>query len=138
MFHFRCGRTDGHPSQKQKIVGERLALLARGTVYEEDILCSAPVLETAEAEGQKITLYFRNSGKGLYVKGDKVNALEVLVREESVDFGYEVSGNRITLTFDQKAEGNIKIEFAQQKWFQVNLYNEADVPAIPFAKTIEL
>ena len=63
----------------------------------------------------------------------------MFIQEEPVDFQYEISGGRIILTLDQKAEGkNIRVEFAQQKWFTVNLYNEADIPAIPFAETIEL
>ena len=46
---------DIHPKNK-KIVGERLALLARGTVYNEDILCSAPIIEKIEGKEQKIVL----------------------------------------------------------------------------------
>lgn len=130
-------QADIHPKNK-KIVGERLALLARGTVYNEDILCNAPTFEKLETKGQKITLSFRNTGEGLYVKGDKINALEVFICEESVDFQYEISGSNIILTLEQKITGNIRIEFAQQKWFKVNLYNEAGIPAIPFVKTIEL
>lgn len=129
---------DIHPKNK-KIVGERLALLARGTVYNEDILCSAPIIEKIEAKEQKVALYFRNTGEELHVKGNKIDALEVFIQEEPVDFQYEISGGHIILTLDQKAEGkNIRVEFAQQKWFTVNLYNEADIPAIPFAEKIEL
>ena len=46
---------DIHPKNK-KIVGERLAILARGTVYNEDILCSAPIIEKIEGKEQKIVL----------------------------------------------------------------------------------
>lgn len=58
---------DIHPKHKKE-VGERLALLARGKVYKEELLCEPPALLGAERKGKKITLHFAHAGVGLWRK----------------------------------------------------------------------
>lgn len=125
---------DIHPKDK-KIVGERLALLARGMVYGKDILCNAPVPDKIEIEDEKVILSFQNAGNGLYIKGESLNAAKVLINGMAVDFQSKTEGAGLILILNEKAGKDIRVEFAQQKWYQVNLYNEAGIPAIPFVIT---
>ncbi|MCB0554362.1 MAG: beta galactosidase jelly roll domain-containing protein [Phaeodactylibacter sp.] len=55
---------DIHPRNKQE-VGRRLALAARAVAYGEELLYQGPVFESAKVEGNKLTLKFGQTGKGL-------------------------------------------------------------------------
>lgn len=57
--------TDIHPKAK-RVVGERLALLALGKVYQKEILCEAPLPADAVWEDTKITIFMAHAGDGLY------------------------------------------------------------------------
>lgn len=48
---------DIHPKNK-KVVGERLALLARGHVYGEDVLCDAPRPDACERRKRELRIHF--------------------------------------------------------------------------------
>ncbi len=131
---------DIHPKDK-KTVGERLALLARHYVYGEDILCDAPVAKEAVRDGKRITVTFVNAGKGLHIKGDSLSALKVLAQdvktafdksEEELAFTAETEGNHLVITLNEDTDKPVKVAFARTSWYLVNLYNEADIPAIPF------
>ncbi len=120
---------DIHPKDK-KPVGERLALLARGHVYGESILCDAPKALSASRDDGDLVISFEN-GEGLHIHGDKVNALSVkgpdgVIRE--VDRAC-VHGSRLRLL---GAADAVEVIFAKGDYYEVNLYNGADIPALPF------
>ena len=60
---------DIHPKEK-KPVGERLALLARGHVYHENLLCDAPVLCEGKLELISIILAYEFADGGLQLEGN--------------------------------------------------------------------
>ena len=115
---------DIHPKHKRPI-GERLALLARGHVYGEDILCDAPVLKAVHREGSRVILSFEH-GDGLVIRGDLLNALRV----NGQVCPAKVEGE--CLVIDLPMAKHWKIEFAWQGYYEVNLYNAAGIPALPF------
>lgn len=117
-------RWDIHPKHKRPI-GERLALLARGHVYGENILCDAPMLNNARREGNRALLHF-DHGEGLRIEGDSVHALKV---NGQVCPAW-VEGE--CLVIDLPMAGRWKIEFAWQGYYEINLYNAAGIPALPF------
>ena len=43
-----------------------------------------------------------------------------------------IDRDKVILTLKEKAEGPRVVRFARGKWYKVNLYNSAGVPAIPF------
>ena len=117
-------RWDIHPKRKRPI-GERLALLARGHVYGEAILCDAPVLRGATREGERAMLRF-DHGEGLRIQGDALSALRV---------NGQVCPARVAgdcLVIDLPVAKGWNIEFAWQSYYEVNLYNAAGIPALPF------
>jgi len=131
---------DIHPKNK-KPVGERLALLALGHVYGQDILCDPPELESACIEEKSLILTFRNA-EGLHLKGECVNALQLVTEEGNVLDASEGEIIHGKLVVDLRNTGcpdvrKIReIRFAQELYYEVNLYNGAGIPAKPFVRRI--
>lgn len=122
---------DIHPKNK-KVVGHRLSLLARGTVYKENILCSAPEAISTERKGKEVFLTFSNAAGGLSVEGSEIQGLQVNQDGWEQKFSFRLEGEQLILLMDGASESQIEITFAQGKWYQVNLYNQAHIPAVPF------
>ena len=124
-------RYDIHPKNK-KTVGERLALLARGHIYGERILCDAPKAKSITRRDGQIRIVFENADGGLEIKGEKLEALTIKQNGCPVDYSAEVDGDELVLKAEVKPDAELQVMFAQDKWYQVNLYNKAGVPAVPF------
>ncbi len=125
---------DVHPKHK-RVIGERLALMASGKIYGEDVLCDAPEFVEAKRTSVGIDLIFTNAD-GLKIKGEKVNDLTVTdayIQEVSVD-QFEVTDNVLHLIGDFPE--SVTITFATTPYYEVNLYNAADIPAKPFMVNI--
>jgi sialate O-acetylesterase len=101
---------DVHPKHK-KPIGTRLALLARGHIYGEDILCDPPEFLKAYRQADGIRLLFANAD-GLHIKGGKINALHLSDNNgnECTADAIEIDGNSVVLkgSFPQQ----LKISFA--------------------------
>lgn len=146
-------RRDIHPKDK-KVVGERLALLARGHVYGESLLCDAPSAEKIRRDGNCIEIAFASAQGGLTVKGDAVEALHIYPAQDpgaegqipekseegagqrtdhrtEIPFTADVDGEKLRIRLPE-GTGTVTIEFARTRWYLVNLYNQAGIPAIPF------
>ncbi|MGN0998460.1 MAG: sialate O-acetylesterase [Faecousia sp.] len=151
---------DIHPKVK-KPVGLRLALLARKYVYGEETAADAPEGIAAERSGDTVRVTFR-WGEGLYiVSGDftqyngfpvetiepallppilgGVNGLQVLTDGKVLpDAVCTAEGTHLSITAPALAKAQrIEVKFAQTGFYQVNLYNAADLPAEPFELVIE-
>ena len=124
---------DIHPKNK-KVVGERLALLALGHIYGKDVLCDAPRLSDVERNEAKITLTFTNADGGLVVRGGTIHALTLTVpdKQEEIIPDVKIVNNQLILTLSEQY-GQVQINFAKTAWYQVNLYNQSGIPAIPFS-----
>lgn len=125
---------DIHPKYK-KPIGTRLALLARGHVYGENLLCDPPKFLNAERISDGIRITFQNA-EGFHVKGDKVNALVIKNPE-----GNELATSKISVVEDSLLLSgdfpiNVTISFAMTGYYEVNLYNKLGNPAIPFEVTV--
>ena len=120
---------DIHPKNK-KPLGERLALLARGHVYGEQLLCDAPEAEKAERDGGRIIIRFRNA-QALKIEGSKLKAVQVqLPGGETVPAeNAAAEGNMLMLNGVEKAE---TVMLGAEAYYEVNLFNGAHIPAKPF------
>lgn len=140
---------DIHPKNK-KVVGERLALLALGHVYGEGLLCDAPAAEQIQRDGGCVEITFANADGGLNVKGDRIEALHIYPAQENgakkdnserseddtdyrteISFTADVEGEKLVFRLPE-GTGRVSIEFARTRWYLVNLYNQAGIPAVPF------
>ena len=124
-------KMDIHPKDKS-MIGYRNALLALGHIYGRKILCDAPRMKICEKRGNKIRISFFNAKGGLKLKGDKINDLYLRNNKEQLEYEFEITDESVNISLKEEIKGKISIEFAQEKWFRVNLYNEADLPAFPF------
>lgn len=122
---------DIHPKNKLT-VGERLALLARGYVYGEDILCDAPRGVSATCEGKEIRIAFAGAEGGLEIRGDELAAMEVICDGKPAEFTAAADGEILVLTLAEECSGQAEVRFAKTAWYLVNLYNKAGIPAVPF------
>lgn len=122
---------DIHPKNK-KVVGERLALLARKYAYGEDILADAPRMESVTREKNVVMITWTNAGDGIKAEGDVIECLHVFAGEEEKAYTFAAEGNKLILNVEQAVEDSLKVKFAKTSWYLVNLYNSAGIPAIPF------
>ena len=138
-------RYDIHPKKKHP-VGERLALQALNRVYgQSELLCEAPRLTALTVEKDCLTLCFDNAGEGLYLSdttpygkpapktcagwlrvfrdGEELNADELIPAAKD---------DRLMIKGEDIRPGHIyRVELANTGWYQVPLYNSADIPARP-------
>ena len=122
---------DIHPKDK-KTVGHRLAGMARHYIYGEDILCEAPRPTAIDREGNMITVTFEYAGKGLKLEGESLAALQIVHGSEEIPYTANVEGSKLILSLKTDYQKPIELRFAQGAWYRVNLYNSANIPAIPF------
>ena len=130
-------KKDIHPKQKRP-VGERLALLAEGHVYGEDILCDAPECIGMTAEDGKAVLTFAYAGDGLRVTGNVLQAMELFADGKPIaQFSFTARKDRLEVGAEEiRKDGEIEIRFARQDYCEVNLFNSIGLPAKPFVKSI--
>lgn len=121
---------DIHPKHKKE-VGERLALLARGKIYGEDILCEPGEFKSAAREGNRLVLSFSHAGESLKVQGDAINDLHINPGALTPK-SWTVSSNQLILEFDSLPETPLTLEFAETGYAEVNLFNSAGLPVKPF------
>ena len=120
---------DIHPKDKLP-VGHRLALLARGHVYGEDILCDAPEFRDAKKTGNSIEICFAHD-TGLNIAGETLQAMVgVLASGERRVLSNAVIQNKKLILRD--CADVIALQFARTGYYEVNLYNAAGIPAKPF------
>lgn len=125
-------KTDIHPKNKHDI-GYRLALKALGKVYGEDVICDAPYADVAELEENNIILKFKDC-KEIIISGGALNAMRIISEDGPVKMrSCVIDGNVLTLRTDCASEKkHLCVEFAWTPYHEVNLYNEAGLPAKPF------
>ena len=122
-------KKDIHPKNKRP-VGERLALMAMGKVYGENILCEAPEMVSGMQSNGSIKLEFANAGDGLALRGEKMNALILQVNGKNIKNFNTVVANETIEILSKKIEQNAdcRVLFAQTGYCEVNLYSSEGLP----------
>jgi sialate O-acetylesterase len=131
-------RQDIHPKQKKE-VGERLALLARGKVYQEPIVCEAPQVSACEKRDSKIIISLDNCGDGLQRMKPDIGALEVVAA------GEHLRGCRVSVLKNQlliraktlRTAGDITVRYGMRNYCQCNIKNSAGIPVKPFTISMQ-
>ena len=119
---------DIHPKNK-KIVGQRLAIYARGMLYGEDIVYQPPICTSMQVEDGVAVLKFINTGDGLYEK--KPLTFLVLDKDGNSTVGkYSIHGDTVKVWADGVEPYEIRFCFDAES--EVMLYSSADLPASPF------
>jgi sialate O-acetylesterase len=135
---------DVHPADKLD-VGQRLALLARRNVYNENIVASGPLYSGCEIEGDRIRLRFREIGSGLKAGQAPWHARGVEPLPTGRLVGFFVAGDdRKWVVAEATIEGGevlvsskavpkpAAVRYGWANYSRCNLYNREGLPASPF------
>ena len=130
---------DIHPKKKRP-VGERLAMLARGHVYNEKVLCDAPYGVKLTRKDNCLIINCEHAEGGLYISDNMPAPIQIFdpFGNQISETEYEVSvlNDKIIIMFnDEMASAPCRVEFAQTPFYKVNIYNMASIPAVPFTVT---
>ena len=147
---------DIHPRAKCS-VGRRLALLARKYIYHEtELPADAPRAIRLERQADTLRVCFANAD-GLYLRSEDFNCyngfsldvidhalrppvlggvggLCVLTGENPLAEAYcAVEKDTLVIRSETLTTAEqVTVEFAQTPFYQVNLFNRSDIPALPF------
>ena len=122
---------DIHPTRKEP-VGARLALAARALAYGEKIEYSGPVFSGMEVVGSKAVLRFDHLGGGLIAKDGPLRGFEISGDGKSYHPATaEITGDSVTASSPEVGKP-AAIRYAWANVPDVNLFNQAGLPATPF------
>ncbi|MCD8230326.1 MAG: sialate O-acetylesterase [Clostridiales bacterium] len=131
---------DIHPKYKRPI-GERLAMAAEQYIYDfEKVEADNPRGVSGEITQMGLLIHFENARGGLSVRGECPNGFQVTAKrgEESKALllspsQYQILGEDVLLAIAELNYESYQVEFAKAPYYEVNLYNQAGIPAVPFA-----
>ena len=148
---------DIHPKHKRE-VGRRLALLARGSVYGESLLCESPELLSATLENCTITLDFAHAGTGLIWEGTPEKEFRITYQQQACFiYGCYVNQSKIIFTFSlpktaiysntanslpestpcfDATDTTYEVSYCYQPYCSGNIWNNKKLPLKPFHVTL--
>ena len=124
---------DIHPKNKQE-VGRRLSLVALAQTYKKDIPFAGPTYESMSIEGDKVKLKFKNTYGALQAKGgEQVKGFAVAGDDHAWHWAdAKIEGNDTIVLRSDKVSKPLAARYAWANNPVCNLYNKADLPAVPF------
>ncbi|MEO7769094.1 MAG: sialate O-acetylesterase, partial [Ferruginibacter sp.] len=124
---------DIHPDNK-KDVGERLALAAFKVAYNERVVYSGPIYQSAAVDGNRIVISFSNTGSGLKTIDGETPA-EFAIAGADKKFVWantKIEGDKVFAWSEQVPEP----KYVRYAWadnpVNPNLFNKEGLPASPF------
>ena len=129
-----CGdKEDVHPKDK-KPIGERLALVAREDVYNENIQGHSPIYKGFEIVGEKIIISFDYVKSGDLLLQDEANpkGFEVCGKDEKFyDARAQIAEDKICV-WSEKVKKPVAARYGWSNYMEVDLFNKQGLPASPF------
>ena len=110
-----------------------MAQEAKRLVYGYKGITAGPMFKSMKIEGDKIRISYTNVGKGLKVKGDKLNCFAIAGADgKYVWANAKVEGDTVVVWADAvKQPKSVRYAWAGFP-FDPNLYNQEGFPACPF------
>jgi sialate O-acetylesterase len=122
---------DIHPKNKQD-VGRRLALAAEATVYFQEVESSGPLFSGSQIEEGKVRLSFRHAEGLKPATGDKLKGFAIAGEDQKFVWAdAEIQGDHVVLSSAEVAKP-VAVRYGWADNPEVNLVNEAGLPASPF------
>lgn len=122
---------DIHPKNKQE-VGRRLALQALNKTYGKSVVCSGPVYEGYEIEGNVIRIRFSSVAKGLVAKGGKLEGFTIAGADRQFYWAEaRIVGDCVEVTC-KDVERPLAVRYAWANNPVISLFNSEGLPAGPF------
>ncbi|MBF0648639.1 9-O-acetylesterase [Dysgonomonas sp. GY75] len=123
---------DIHPKNKQD-VGGRLALIARGKTYGENIEYSGPVFQSYKIEGNRIRLSFGHTSGGLNAKdGGKLKGFAIAGADHKFHWADARIESGDVIVSSSAVVFPIAVRYGWASNPDCNLYNGAGLPSSPF------
>jgi len=122
---------DIHPREKEP-VGARLALAARALAYGERIEYSGPVFSGMRVRGNQVILSFTHARGGLVAKGGPLRGFTIAGADKQfVPAEARIEGSHVIVSSPQVPKP-VAVRYGWANVPDVNLYNQAGLPASPF------
>jgi sialate O-acetylesterase len=126
---------DIHPKNKQD-VGKRLALVALARQYNQDVVYSGPVFEKMEVVGGKARLSFKMAD-GLKAKGDKLVGFAISGADGVWKWADATLDGKTVVLSSAEVPAPVAVRYDWATNPIGNLYNGADLPAVPFRTDVD-
>ena len=123
--------TDIHPRYKQ-IPAERLAKWALAKDYGKNIAYSGPVYKSMKVDGNKVILSFSYIADGLTKKGEELSGFVIAEKDKIFYSAIATIENNKVIVYSPEVSNPVSVRYGWDKFFRVNLYNTAGLPATPF------
>ena len=124
--------SDIHPKNKQD-VGKRLAFNALAKVYGKKVEYSGPVFKSMEIKGKKIKIDFEHAGSGLKTGDGKfLKGFEVTGKSGNFVNAKAKIDKKSVIVWNDTLKKPLAVRYAWANDPVCNLYNKANLPAIPF------
>lgn len=124
---------DIHPKNKQD-VGLRLALVAEAKTYgKADVVYSGPQYNSMKADGDKIQLTFKQVNGGLVAKGgEPLKGFQIAGEDKKWHWADAKIDGESVIVSSADVSKPVAVRYAWANNPVANLYNKADLPAVPF------
>lgn len=123
---------DLHPHRKAE-VGERLALWALGTTYQQHIVYSGPIYRKAEIEGSQIKVHFDHIGGGLVGDLDgHVKGFAIAGADHKFHWADAVIQGNTVMVSTPEVANPVAVRYAWGDSPICDLHNREGLPATPF------
>jgi arylsulfatase A-like enzyme len=119
-----------HPAMKEG-VGARLALLARGAVYGEDVVHHGPSLRSYRIEGNRMVLEFDSGGSGLVANGELTDFMISDASGQFVPAKAKIVDQTVHVWADEM-DHPFAVRYGWKNFFVPSLFNLEGLPAEPF------
>lgn len=126
---------DIHPRNKQE-VGRRLALIALAKDYgKKDLIYSGPTFKSLERKADKLLISFESTGGALSVtnKYGYVEGFAVAGADKKFVWAKAHAVGDQVLVYASQIADPVYVRYAWGNNPDVNLYNKAGLPAVPFS-----
>ena len=120
-----------HPPRKAEI-GERLALWALGTTYEERIVYSGPLYESMRVVRNEIRIHFEDAGSGLLARGGQLKGFSIAGADRKFHWATARIDGADVVVSSGEVLSPVAVRYAWADSPDCNLYNEEGLPASPF------
>jgi len=121
-----------HPTNKQD-VGDRLARIARASIYGQDVVYSGPLYRSMKVEGSKIRLSFDHVDGGLASRGGgPLTGFAIAGEDRQFVWADAVIDGETVVVHSDKVAKPAAVRYAWAINPVCNLINKAGLPASPF------
>ena len=120
-----------HPKNKQE-AGRRIALLVLAKTYQKNIICHGPEFSESERNGAEIKIHFSHTDGGLAAHDGALKGFAIAGADKKWHTADARIDGAAVIVSSQEVSQPIAVRYDWANNPDGNLYNGADLPAMPF------